>query len=273
MSKKKQQKSLVPPHGAKSPVAIPARGVTPGQAARELLRRRKEGNCSPDAATALETEQLKAIAESDDYEPRRDYVIEAHPGLYGEAIGKAVISPEYTASSLVCHAEGTSGVGAQIDLPALAEVLREQAAAVNRGDMSFAEGMLVGQAVALQSIFRKLAGRALSTDSVSQCESAMRLALKAQAQSRCTLETLSNIKNPPVFAKQANFAAGAQQVNNGPVQNNAGHPVAREEIKDRPKEVSSHEGKKWLDGGTQGEAIGCNPALEALGALHRPEDE
>jgi hypothetical protein len=43
----------------------------------------------------------------------------------------------------------------------------------------------------------------------------MRLALKAQGQCRATLETLAVLKNPPtVFAKQANIAAGSQQVNN-----------------------------------------------------------
>jgi hypothetical protein len=45
----------------------------------------------------------------------------------------------------------------------------------------------------------------------------MRLALKAQGQCRATLETLAVLKNPPtVFAKQANIAAGAQQVTNTP---------------------------------------------------------
>ena len=45
----------------------------------------------------------------------------------------------------------------------------------------------------------------------------MRLALKAQAQSRSTVEALAEIKNPrPVqFVKQANMTTGPQQVNNG----------------------------------------------------------
>ena len=48
-------------------------------------------------------------------------------------------------------------------------------------------------------------------------ETYVRLALKAQAQCRATLETLATIKNPPVvYARQANIAAGRQQVNNGP---------------------------------------------------------
>jgi hypothetical protein len=43
----------------------------------------------------------------------------------------------------------------------------------------------------------------------------MRMALKAQAQCRATLETLATIKNPSVvFARQANIAQGPQQANN-----------------------------------------------------------
>lgn len=36
---------------------------------------------------------------------------------------------------------------------------------------------------------------------------------------RAACETLAAMKMPPVFAKQANIAAGNQQVNNGPVVN------------------------------------------------------
>ena len=41
------------------------------------------------------------------------------------------------------------------------------------------------------------------------------MAFRAQNQCRMTLETLANIKNPPVvFAKQANISQGHQQINN-----------------------------------------------------------
>jgi hypothetical protein len=47
-------------------------------------------------------------------------------------------------------------------------------------------------------------------------EAFMRMALRAQAQCRTTLETLANIKNAPVvFARQANVTTGPQQINNG----------------------------------------------------------
>jgi hypothetical protein len=50
---------------------------------------------------------------------------------------------------------------------------------------------------------------------MEQFERLLRLALKAQSQCRATLETLAVIRNPPVFARQANIANGPQQVNNG----------------------------------------------------------
>jgi len=47
----------------------------------------------------------------------------------------------------------------------------------------------------------------------------LKLALRAQNQCRATIETLSVVKNPPTatFVRQANIAAGHQQVNNGMV--------------------------------------------------------
>jgi hypothetical protein len=56
----------------------------------------------------------------------------------------------------------------------------------------------------------------------------MKLALRAQSQSRQTVEALIVAKNPPVpIAKQANIANGPRQVNN----NAAGVPRAREKAK------------------------------------------
>ena len=54
-------------------------------------------------------------------------------------------------------------------------------------------------------------------DHLGATETYMRLALKAQSQCRATLESLSEIRNPRsvAFVRQANIAAGHQQVNNG----------------------------------------------------------
>ena len=77
--------------------------------------------------------------------------------------------------------------------------------------------MLVAQAHTLDMIFNTLARRANGQEHLKNWETFMRLALKAQSQCRTTIETLAAIKNPaPVaFVRQANIAAGPQQVNNG----------------------------------------------------------
>lgn len=69
----------------------------------------------------------------------------------------------------------------------------------------------------LNAIFTEMARGAVITmgKNLDATEAYLRLALKAQNQSRATLETLSTIKNPPVLiAKQANITTGQRQVNN-----------------------------------------------------------
>lgn len=102
------------------------------------------------------------------------------------------------------------------DINALAEELRCQVNAVNRGDLRRAEGMLISQAHVLENMFAILARRATEEKYLKQWDVYMRMAMKAQNQCRMTLETLATIKNPPVvFAKQANINnGGQQQVNN-----------------------------------------------------------
>ena len=117
-----------------------------------------------------------------------------------------------------------------ISLTDMVASLREHGEAVNRGDLSAAERMLNAQAVALNTMFAELARRASLNmgEHLDAMDRYMRLALKAQSQSRATVETLAAIKNPPVvFARQANIAHGPQQVNNGPAPNStpaSAHP-------------------------------------------------
>ena len=95
---------------------------------------------------------------------------------------------------------------------------------VRHGDMSGPEAILVSQASALNSIFTEMARRSAlnMSEYIEASEKYMRLALKAQAQCRATIETLAEMKNPPlVIARQANIANGPQQVNNGGVQSRA----------------------------------------------------
>lgn len=105
----------------------------------------------------------------------------------------------------------------EVDLTEVANSLREASKDVIAGNTNVVEALLFDQAMALQAIFTNLSIEAASSGHLSKMEPMLRLALKAQSQSRATLETLAMIKSPPVvYARQANIANGPQQVNNGP---------------------------------------------------------
>ncbi len=179
----------------------------------------------------------------------------------------AVLSPEIAAYRVINGADAHTGVLKDVDVPSLMDHLRDQGAAVNRGDMSQAEAMLMNQAAALQSLFVRLAERGMGCTGRAQLEADMRLALRAQSQCRATLETLSAIKNPPViFAKQANIANGHQQINNG-----AAVPAHTEENKTEQTKLIEAQHGNYLDTRAAGEASGGNQTLEAVGAIDRAD--
>jgi hypothetical protein len=179
-------------------------------------------------------------------------------------------SPALAAYRVVTAAEHNSGLGDLIDAAALIAQLCDQAAEVNGGSLAQAEAMLMNQATALQSLFSRLAERAMRQDQIPQFEANMRMALRAQNQCRMTLETLATIKNPPVFAKQANIAHGPQQVNNGTVP-----PVDRArtgQFESEPNKLLEANNGERMDTRTQGTASGANQELETVGAIHRAEN-
>ena len=172
------------------------------------------------------------------------------------------------AIAAVDFGKGTAGELSIMDVIA---ILREKAEAVNGGSLKDAEAVLMGQALALNTVFGELARRAAANmgEYIDAADKYMRLALKAQGQCRATLETLAAIKNPPVvFARQANFAAGPQQVNNAPMlADPRAHAGNRETERNKLLEASNGE---RLDTGTAGTASRSDPAMAAVGALDRP---
>lgn len=150
------------------------------------------------------------------------------------------------------------------DICELADQLRTKFEQVKEGDLQYCESMLVGQAHALQSIFVSLARRAANQEYLKNYETFLRLALKAQNQSRMTLETLATLKNPPVvFAKQANINQGGnQQVNNGTP---APAPHAGKTINQQNELLEVQHGGKALDSSATGTTIGSNPAMATVG--------
>ncbi|SDW16422.1 hypothetical protein [Nitrosomonas oligotropha] len=103
----------------------------------------------------------------------------------------------------------------EIDFTQAIAVMKEKTEKIIAGDLNELESTLTSQVVSLNAIFNTLARKAAHSEFLNQMEANMRLALKAQAQCARTAEILAAIKNPPVIiAKQANIAAGHQQINN-----------------------------------------------------------
>lgn len=175
------------------------------------------------------------------------------------AYASLINSPELAAHRIVSMMQ-PKNVADAIDAPGMLETLRDQSAAVQRGDMAHTEAMLINQASSLQALFVRLTERAMEQTQMSNIEGFMRLALRSQSQCRATLETLAAIKNPPViYARQANVTTGPQQINNG---------TRAREIESEQTKLSGATYELRENTGTQGIASGVNPALETVEKKH-----
>lgn len=160
----------------------------------------------------------------------------------------------------------------EVTLDALVCELSEQSKKVIGGDLGRGEAMLTAQAHTLDAIFGECVRRARVNmgEYTQTAELYLRVGLRAQAQCRATWETLAAIKNPPVvFARQANIAAGPQQVNNAAPATEGSR--ARETETQQNKLLEAQDGQR-LDTGATGTAGGANPSLAAVEAVHRAED-
>ena len=127
-----------------------------------------------------------------------------------QAVAKILTMPEVGAAGTI------RGLNNIHDVNALTKILSQQTADVIGGNMTRPESMLLSQAHTLDALFNSLVMKGLNQSHMPHYESFLRLAYKAQAQCRSTLQTLSDIKNPSVvYAKQANITNGNQQINNG----------------------------------------------------------
>ena len=199
------------------------------------------------------TERKKRQSATKDKKDRKD--------LYA----KAALSPSLHAGAVI-EQYGSQLFGKDnIDVNHLEEAVRQSAEAINNGDMKAVEAMLYGQAVALQTMFTNLARRAdCQQGRLDNIEALLKLAFKAQNQCRMTLETLSNVKNPPVvYARQANITSGPQQVNNGLTHATEKNIVQNGLLED------SH--VKRLDGRTQGQTGSLDTHMETV-AIGRREN-
>lgn len=113
-------------------------------------------------------------------------------------VAAQAVDPCVTSAGVVAAFWEDAGGGA-IDPQAGYEAIREQVAAVRSGVLSGAEATLVGQAIALNAIFAEMARRgqaALGRPGIA-AERYLRLAMRAQAQCRLTLQALSDMAGRP----------------------------------------------------------------------------
>jgi hypothetical protein len=188
--------------------------------------------------------------------------VEAH----GRAHAESMIGSPLAAMRIIRASEKSAGYEDDLDFPTLLATLREQGEAVNAGNLTQPEAMLMNQATALQTLFARLAERGMSCTDAAPFEINMRIALRAQSQCRATLETLAAIKNPSsvAFVHQANIAHGPQLVNNGTPA--PSRPRGNEITPNKLLEASDGE---RLDTTTASAASGRNPEMATVESVDR----
>ena len=135
-----------------------------------------------------------------------------------QILAKLVTSSTLSAATL----NQFSGAGDDMEVSDLVREMKKAGDEAVAGDLGRVERMLANQLLTLDALFNNLAQRSGRQETFKGIEVLMRLALKAQQQSRATAETLSILKNPMPYIKQANISHGHQQVNNGQQATSAG---------------------------------------------------
>lgn len=229
----------------------------------------KKKLAAPDKSNAL-------VLNSPNKEPAKEprlKIVQKKGQTTHRAYADAALSPAYTGS--IVAREFTTILKGQIGPNEAVDFFNDAVATVKSGDMSGVEAMLVAQSVTLNAIFCDMAyrGSAKMKDSIAGAELMFRMAFKAQAQCRTTLEALAEIKSPrqATFVRQQNVA-NQQQVNNG-----AGPPM--KDIRTQETEnlnmtnqlLEQHHGER-LDTRAQGTPGGADPHMATVEAINRPQD-
>lgn len=141
--------------------------------------------------------------------------------------------------------------------------------ALEDGDLTGAEAMLIAQAHTLDAIFNTMAINVSDGGYLKKLDLYLKLALRAQSQCRATWETVATIKNPPMvgYVGQANIAHGPQQVNNASAPAYAPSPALENET--LQNELLEAKDGEWVDFGAKSQARGADPAMAAVDSINR----
>jgi hypothetical protein len=189
-----------------------------------------------------------------------------------KAIAEAALNPAVNAATVVDTYQ-TNIMGGDLDTDALVATLHASMDKSAAGDTSGLEAMLIGQATALQTIFVSLAKRAHHQQYQRHLEAFLGLALKAQAQSRATIQAVIDLKFPrqATFVTQANIAHGPQQVNNGQRIGNKNVRALENQSEQNELLEGLTYGGAQVDTRAKTAAARGDPAVEAMEASHRPK--
>lgn len=189
----------------------------------------------------------------------------AHPseGTQSQVLAKLVCGSALSAATLKQY----SGAGDVLEVTDMVAEMRKAGDEAVAGEMDRVERMLANQLLTLDLLFNSLAQRSGRQDTFKGIEVLMRLALKAQSQARATAETLSIIKNPMPYIKQANIAQGHQQINNGEQK-----PARAEKFRSQPNKLLEQQHGHSMDSGASQAASRIDQELETVGKVHRPHN-
>ena len=182
-----------------------------------------------------------------------------------------VVLDGVTGNAVAAHHFANPNVADGLSLKDCVETLRSHADASERSATTSVERMLRAQAATLDVIFVEMAKRAAFNldESLQTCESYLRMALRAQDQSRKTAETLATLRNPGsvVIAKAANITNG-QQVNIGTVNPGGAHWQA-DSPRYSPNELLAVGDSERVDSGTEGTSGRTDTRVEAVDEVNR----
>jgi hypothetical protein len=154
------------------------------------------------------------------------------------------------------------------DLTTMAELLKRRSRSKGTG-----EEMLKRQAITLDFLFNQLLQRAMGQSDFYVSEQQLRLAFKAQAQSRAALTAISDIRHPRVTNNigQVNNATGHQQVNND---SRACDSIEEKvDSKKAPNKLTEDSVSDVLQNpGTSTGSEGEDQSVAAVEKVHRPKD-